>query len=392
MAESLGVAVIGAGMAGKAHAAAYRTASTLFNPVLPDIRLVSIGDVNQEFGSLAARRFGYQRYDSSWQAIAESDDIDVVSVVIANSMHREVVEGLLAAGKHVLCEKPLSDSLSDARAMAAAARNAGSLARIGFTFRRTPGIAYIRDLIRTGVLGNVLHFSGRYWTDYGFSPAAPMSWRYKGGPGSGALADVGSHLAYISEFLCGDINSVTGGRLSTVIGKRPVPLGAVMGHDHAAVGDTFEAVENDDYAAFSAEFETGTGSFEVSRVAAGHANGLNFEVFCENGAAKFDQRRPSEIQLFLNDGSGKENGYRQVSLGPGHPYIAGGLAMDAPEVGFGQNDAFSYQARAFLEEVAGLSEAESLPRCATFDEGVHNMELLGAVTESALNHGRTIKL
>ncbi|MFC9334393.1 Gfo/Idh/MocA family protein [Arthrobacter sp. NPDC057009] len=392
MPKDIGVAVIGAGMAGKAHAAAYRTATALYNPVLPPVRLVSIGDVNPEFGFLAARRFGYERNDTSWQAIAEADDIDVVSVVIANSLHREVVEGLLAAGKHVLCEKPLSDTLEDARAMADAARSASSIARIGFTFRRTPGIAYIRDLIRNGTLGRVLHFSGRYWTDYGFSPEAPMSWRYKGGPGSGALADVGSHLAYVSEFLCGDIKSVSGGRLSTAIDKRPLPLGAVIGHDHAAVSDTFEAVENDDYAAFSAEFENGTGSLEVSRVAAGHANGLNFEVFCENGAAKFDQRRPGEIQLFLNDGSGHESGYRQVSLGPGHPYIAGGLAMDAPEVGFGQNDAFAYQSRAFLEEVAGLSEEESLPRCATFDEGVRNMELLAAVTESALNNGKKISL
>ena len=66
--------------------------------------------------------------------------------------------------------------------------------------------------------------------------------------------------------------------------------------------------------------------------------------------------------------------------------------MDAPSVGFGQNDAFAYQARAFLEEVAGLSDTESLPRCATFDEGVRNMELLGAVTESALNNGKKITL
>ena len=124
MPKDIGVAVIGAGMAGKAHAAAFRTASALYNPVLPPVRLVSIGDVNPQFGSIAAQRFGYERNDTSWQAIAEADDIDVVSVVIANSLHREVVEGLLAAGKHVLCEKPLSDTLEDARAMAEAARNA----------------------------------------------------------------------------------------------------------------------------------------------------------------------------------------------------------------------------------------------------------------------------
>jgi predicted dehydrogenase len=390
--KDIGVAVIGAGMAGKAHAAAYRTAPTLYASSLPPLRYVSIADVNAEFGSLAARRFGYERTDSSWQAIAEADDIDVVSVVIANSLHREVVEGLLAAGKHVLCEKPLSDSLEDARAMAAAADRAASLARVGFTFRRTPGIAYIRDLIRNGTLGPVLHFSGHYWTDYGSSPTAPMSWRYQGGPGSGALADVGSHLSYVAEFLAGDIASVSGGQLSTVIDKRPKPLGAVMGHDHAAVSDEYVEVENDDYAAFSVQFAEGVGVLEASRVAAGHANSLIFEVFCANGAARFDQRRPSEIELFVQEGSSATNGYRQVILGPEHPYLAGGLPMDAPSVGFGQNDAFAYQARAFLDEVAGLDEASSLPRCASFAEGVHNLEVLAAVAESALAQGKMVTL
>ncbi|GAB3253310.1 Gfo/Idh/MocA family protein [Arthrobacter pigmenti] len=392
MPEGIGVAVIGAGMAGKAHASAYRTAPTLFKPTLPPVRLVSIGDINPEFGSAAARRFGYERTDSSWQAIAEADDIDVVSVVIANSLHHEAVEGLLAAGKHVLCEKPLSDNLDDSRAMAATAAASSPIARVGFTFRRTPGIAYIRELIQSGVLGKVLHFSGRYWTDYASDPQAPMSWRYQGSAGSGALADVGSHLSYVAEFLCGRTLSVQGGQLSTVINSRPKPLGAVMGHDHAEVSDEYAEVENDDYAAFSAEFENGVGALEVSRVAAGHANSLNFEVFCENGAARFDQRRPAEIELFLNEGASAQNGYRQVVLGPQHPYLAGGLAMDAPSTGFGQNEAFAYQARSFLDEVGGVDPADALPVCASFDEGVHNMEMLAAVAESALANGKKVSV
>lgn len=392
MADSLGIAVIGAGMAGKAHAAAYRAAPTLYDSVLPGIRLVSIGDINPEFGQRAATRFGYERTDSSWQAIAEADDIDVVSVVIANSLHREAVTGLLAAGKHVLCEKPLSDSLAEARAMAGAARSASAVARVGFTFRRTPGIAYIRDLIRCGTLGPVRHFSGRYWTDYAVSPRAPMSWRYLGGPGTGALGDVGSHLTYIAEFLCGEMKSVSGGQFSTVVAERPEPLGAVSGHDHAAVSDNYVPVENDDVASFAAEFASGIGTLEVSRVAPGHPNGLMFEVFCENGSAVFDQRRPAEIQLYVNDDCPSANGYRQVILGPDHPYVGGGLAMDAPGTGFGQNDAFVYQARSFLEEVAGLSEADSLPRCASFDEGVRNMEILAAVAQSAQADGKKVTL
>ena len=188
------------------------------------------------------------------------------------------------------------------------------------------------------------------------------------------------------------MTSVSGGQLSTVITERPLPLGAVMGHDHAEVSDVFEPVTNDDYAAFSATFANGAGAIEVSRVAAGHANSLIFEVFCENGAASFDQRRPSEIQLFLREGKSAQAGYRQIILGPEHPFLAGGLATDAPGVGFGQNEAFIYQARAFLEEVAGIDEASSLPRCATLDEGVHNMELLAAVAESAGDKGKQVSL
>ncbi len=392
MSASVGVAVIGAGMAGKAHAAAYRAATAVFDPTLPPVRLVSIADVNPKFGQLAADRFGYERYDSSWQAIAEAKDIDVVSVVIANSLHLEAVKGLLEAGKHVLCEKPLSDTLDDARTMAALAREASSLARIGFTFRRAPGLAYLRQLVQDGTLGKVLHFCGRYLTDYGHNPKAPMSWRYEGEPGSGALADVGSHLTYLAEFLCGDITAVSGGRFATVIGERPLPLGAVMGHDHAAVSDTYAPVGNDDYATLNASFGVSAGTLECSRVAAGHPNGLMVEIYCENGAARFDQARPAEIELMLAEGPTSQQGFRRVLLGAEHPYISAGLAMDAAGVGFGQNDAFIYQARAFLDEVVGTDPAKALPPCATFDEGVHNMEVLAAVAASARQGGATVNL
>ena len=133
-------------------------------------------------------------------------------------------------------------------------------------------------------------------------------------------------------------------------------------------------------------------AFEVSRVAAGYPNGLNIEVFCENGAASFHQDTPSQIRLYLNDETPAANGYRTVNLGSEHPYLAGGMAMDVSGVGFGQNEGFVFQARAFLEEVAGIDEARSLPRNATFDDGVHNMEILAAVAESAANDGKVVTL
>jgi predicted dehydrogenase len=387
---TIGVAVIGAGMAGRAHAAAYRTAPTLYASTLPNLRFVSIGDISPELGSLAARRFGYERCDTSWQAIAENPDINVVSVVVANNLHREIVEGLVAADKHVLCEKPLSDSLEDARAMAEIARSADTVVRIGFTMRRAPGVAALRELVTSGALGRVLHVDGRYWCDYASDPKGPISWRYKGAPGSGALADIGSHVAYLVEFLGGDVQEVSGGRFATAITERPVPLGDVVGHGHVEVSDTYEAVENDDYASFSARFEQGVGVVQVSRVAAGHPNGLALEVFGDKGAAKWEEERPAEFQLMLNEGPAGTRGFRTVIIGPEHPYFVGGLPMDAPGVGIGHNDCFYFQARAFLEEVGGIDEADSLPRNASFDEGVHNMEILAAVAESATNGGAAV--
>jgi predicted dehydrogenase len=220
---SLGVAVIGAGMAGRGHAAAYRAATSLYGSDLPDVNLVAIGDVNPVFGEAAAKRFGFERAETDWRAIADDPNIHAVSVVVANHLHQEIVEGLLDAGKHVLCEKPLSDSLESAKSMVAAANKASTVAKVGLTFLRNPAIAAIRQTIASGKLGKVLHFSGRYWCDYSVDPNAPISWRYKGGMGTGALADVGSHISYISEFISGaPMLSVAGARFVTSISERPV--------------------------------------------------------------------------------------------------------------------------------------------------------------------------
>src|SRR6476620_6554835 len=143
----IGVAVIGAGMAGRAHCAGYRTAPTLFDPPLPSIRYAAVVDANEAVAKDAATRYGYERVGTDWRELLEADDVDVVSVVVANELHRPIVEALLDAGKHVLCEKPLAPSLADAQAMVAAARAHSQLVTgTGFVYRRQPAVAAIRDL------------------------------------------------------------------------------------------------------------------------------------------------------------------------------------------------------------------------------------------------------
>lgn len=388
--DSIGVAVIGGGMAGRAHAAGYRSATTLYGTDRPDVRLVAVVDTNGAVAEDTARRYGYERAESDWRAVAEASDIDAVSVVVANHLHAEIIEGLLAAGKHVLCEKPLAATRAEAEAMRRAAEASSSVAAVGYTFHRSPAINAIRDEMATGHLGEVNHFNGRYWADYGFDPRAPITWRYRGESGTGALADLGSHLIDVAEYVCGPLSSVAGATFATRIGERPVPAGATIGHNLAEVTGEMAPVENEDVASFTAQFDSGAlGTFSVSRVAHSLPNDLGFEVFGSAGSAGFDLHRPGEFFVSDTAPSGHVNGRRQVLVGPAHPYIQQGLPMDAPGVGYGHSDLFAYQARAFLDEVSGV---DGLPPCASFADGVRGLAIAEAVTESARADGAAVKI
>lgn len=386
--SSIGVAVIGAGMAGRAHCAGYRTAPTLFDPPLPPIRYAAVIDADEGVAKDAATRYGYERAGSDWRELLDADDVQAVSVVVANHLHRPIVEELLAAGKHVLCEKPLAASLEDARAMVAAAQAHPDLVTgTGFVYRRQPAVAAIRDLLQAE-LGDVSHFNGRYWCDYARSPETPMAWRYKGGPGTGALADIGSHLIDIAEFVCGPMTSVSGGAFTTKVTQRAVPLGTTYGHAKAELSDVWEPVENDDVATFTAHFASGAvGTFSISRIAPGHANSLAFDLMAEHGAAKWDMDRPAEFSVVRRLRGDGLDGYNQVLAGPAHPYVKGGLPMDFPGVSFGVGDLFGYQARAFLEQVAGI---DGLPPVAGFEDGLRDLTIIDAVSRSAAADGAAV--
>ncbi|MFF4522812.1 Gfo/Idh/MocA family protein [Streptomyces bluensis] len=381
-ATPLSVAVIGAGMAGRSHAAGYRNVNTVFGAGLPPVRLAAIADAHLELGEDAARRYGFERALPS----REASTIDAVSIVVGNALHRPIAEALVAAGKRVLCEKPLAGSLEDARAMAELERSSDVVTSVGYTFRRSPAIAAIREHVQRGELGDLTLFSGRYWCDYATDPNVPLSWRYKGGHGSGALGDIGAHVIDAAEYIAGPVAAVSGASLPTQIPKRPLPLGAVVGHNAAPVSEEFGEVENEDTASFTARFESGlVGTFSVSRTAFGLPNGLSFDVLGLGGRAAFDQHRPAEYLFDDAQPEARTRGARQIISGPRLPYFAGGYPMEAPGVGGGNAEMFTFQARAFLDQVAGV--ADPLPACATFADALRTMEIIQAVVDSSLHGG-----
>ena len=389
--ESLSVAVIGAGMAGTTHANAWRQVGTVYDLGLPKVRLAVIADAYEPFAADTAERYGYEKAVTDWRRVADDPGIDIVSIVVGNALHREIAEALIRAGKHVLCEKPLADTLENAKAMAEAERTAGVVTATGFTFRRNAAVAQLAELVHSGHLGEINHFDARYWCDYGADPSTPMAWRYKGPMGSGALGDVGSHLIDTAETICGPLVSVSGAAMTTAIEERPVAKGHVTRGTALDTADaSYEPVENDDVATFTARFANGAvGTFSCSRVAWGLPNSLMVDVLGSRGRASWDLSRCGEIKIDDTDSPAGLGGARRVLVNPGFPYYGRGSSMAVAGVGLTQIEQFTYQAHAFLQQVAGVTDG-ALPPCATFADGYREMLIADAVARSAANGGTAI--
>jgi predicted dehydrogenase len=385
------VAVIGAGMAGRAHAAGYANLRSTYGDSVPSVRLVALADQNVALATDLAGRFGFERVESRWEAIAEADDIDAVSVVVPNSEHREVVEGLLDRGKAVLCEKPLARSATEAMAMAEAVDRSGVVAQVAFTHRFAPPVAAVRGLIAEGRLGEPRQLISRYLADHGRDADVPFAWRHDLAlAGGGSLVDLGSHNVDAARFMLGEITEVRGAALKTRITERHLAVGVTRGHERSTLSDETRAVTTDDEAAFIAEFENGcVGVFITSRIATGFKNSTGFVLVGSDASATFDWERLSEFGWA--DGSADEytGGFTRVLLGSPHPYLAAGLVMPVAGVGFGLADTFVFQAAEFVTAVAnGRPSAIG----ASFADGVANALILDAVKRSAADGGGRVSI
>jgi predicted dehydrogenase len=378
----LGVAIVGAGMIGRAHARAFRQLRESFQPAPAEIELTMVADADAALAADAQARWGFARVASDWQAVAEANDVDIAVVALPNFQHAVAVDALLARGKHILCEKPLANTPRDAAKMVEAAERAGIVHGVGFNLRRAPAIAAIRGLVERGELGEIEHFSARYMTDYAASPEVPFTWRYdRSLAGSGALGDVASHVIDLARFLVGDLDSIRGAVLATVIGERFVPSGHVTGHSRAATTGERRAVDTDDLGSFTATFASGAiGDFRFSRIAHGYRNSPALAMSGTRGAIEFDMERAAELQLHTvaSDADEPFNGFRRVVMGPSHPYFAQVTAFPVSGVGYGYGETYVGQAYEFVRAVA-----EGTRYAPGFADGYSAVAVCDAVLESA---------
>src|ERR687896_956060 len=310
----IGVGLIGYKFMGRAHSNAYRQVASFFE-VDPAPRMAAICGRDEAGVREAADTLGWDSYETDYRKLIARDDIDLVDVVTPGNTHREIVLTALEAGKHVLCEKPLANTLPEAREMLTAARNAGPVNMVCFNYRRAPAVQLTRKLVEEGRLGEIRHWRATYLQDFIMEPSFPLIWRLqKEVSGSGALGDIGAHIVDLAHFVVGPISDVTG-MTETFVKERPLEEASAGGGLSASGGTEMGEVTVDDAAAFLARFENGAvGTFEATRFAAGRRNQNSFEVNGSNGSLVFDLERMNELLVYFADDPAEASGFRTVMV------------------------------------------------------------------------------
>jgi len=362
----LGVAMIGYAFMGKAHSNAWRNVGSFFDVPAFEQKVLVGRDAGQV--AEAAAKYGWAESATDWRSVLDRDDIHIVDICAPGWMHAEIAIAALEAGKHVLVEKPLANTLAEAEAMADAARAArdrGVQSMVGYNYRRVPALALARELIGEGRLGTVRHVRAAYLQDWLSDAESPMTWRLnKETAGSGALGDIASHAIDQVLFLLGDHVTEVSGRLHTFTTQRPGRHG-------------LEEVTVDDAAWATLALASGAiASVEVSRVATGQKNSLKLEIYGDKGSLLFDLEDLNELGFLDATLPVREQGFRRILVNePEHPYLEAWWPQGHV---IGWEHTFTHEIRDFLVAV-GTGEAPS----PSFEDGLNVQRILAAVEESA---------
>ncbi|RKP57764.1 Gfo/Idh/MocA family protein [Pararobbsia silviterrae] len=370
MRREVGVAVIGTGFMGKAHALAYRAVPYAF-PDAAQPRLVAVADINEAAARGAQAQFGFERATRDWRTLLDDPAIQAISITTPCSLHKEMALAAIAAGKHVHCEKPIAPSAADALAMMEAAQAAGVVTQTGYNYIKNPLLELARSMIAAGELGDITSFRGVHAEDYMADPEIPYNWRVDPENGAGALAEIGNHIIGLSRFLLGPIVEVNA-QLETVNRTRPVAPGAQARRD----------VHVDDIARMIVKFGRGcSGSIEANWAATGRKMQLEFEVFGTRGALVFSQERLNELHYYRVGDDARTSGFTRIEAGPAHPPYSNFTVAGGHQLGF--NDLKTMEMAGFLNAIES-----GTPAHANFHEAWEIQRVVDAAIRSSIEMRR----
>ncbi|WP_233265563.1 Gfo/Idh/MocA family protein [Leifsonia sp. AG29] len=384
---TLRVAMIGHGFMGAAHSVGWRQAPAVF--ALPErVEMAVIVGRDAAATARSAERWGWDESDTDWREVVSRDDIDIVDIVTPGDSHAEIAIAALEAGKHVLCEKPLANTVEEAEAMADAAARAaerGVRAMVGFTYRRVPAVTLLRDLVAAGRVGRVQQVRAAYRQDWLVDPEMPLAWRLqKEHAGSGALGDIGAHIIDMTQFVTGQPVEAVSGVVDTIVKQRP--LQASGSGLSGSAGEGYGDVTVDDLALFTGRLAEGAlVSFEATRFATGRKNALSIEVSGTLGALRFDLEDLNTLQFYDRTAPAEVQGFTKILVTePVHPYVANWWPAGHM---LGYEHGFVHQV---VDLVGAIAEgADPHP---TFAEGLSVQRVLEAVEASSANDSAWVRV
>jgi predicted dehydrogenase len=375
-----GIGMAGYGFMGAAHSQAWRSAPAFFD--LPmQVEMTAVAGRNADAVGAAAKKWGWNRAETDWRRLVESDDIQLVDICTPGDSHVDIAIAALEAGKHVLCEKPLANSVVEAEKMAEAARAAaerGVYAMVGFSYRRVPAIGLAKQLIEQGRLGEIREIRAQYLQDWLADAEAPMTWRLdKSLAGSGALGDIGAHVIDLAQHLSGASLTAVSGLLKTFVEERPklAERSGLLGKASSERGK----VTVDDAAWFTGRLDNGAiGAFEATRMATGRKNAIRVELSGTDGALAFDFEDMNVLNFYDAKDPQESQGFQRIYVTESvHPWAG---AWWPAGHGLGYEHAFTHQVVDLLNDISAGRQPHP-----SFDEGLQVQRVLEAVERSADN-------
>ena len=368
--EPLNIGMIGYGFMGRAHSNAYRKVANFF----PDLKyrpvLKAVCARNAERAQAFADTWGYESIETDWRKLIARSDIHAIDICTPNDLHREIAIAAAAAGKMILCEKPLSRTAAEGEEMCQAVEKAGVLNTVWYNYRRVPAVTLAKNIIDSGKLGRIFHYRANFLQDWTINADLPQGgeglWRLDvEAAGSGVTGDLLAHCIDTAIWLNGQITSVTA-MTETFVKERL----------HNLTGQV-QKVGIDDACAFLARFANGSlAIFESTRYARGHKALYTFEINGEHASIAWDLHDLHRLKFFDHADESAVRGWRDIHVTDrDHPY------MDkwwVPGLQIGYEHSFVHQVADFL---AGVERGQSAGP--TFRDAMDTQRVCDAVLASA---------
>ncbi|HWZ32836.1 MAG TPA: Gfo/Idh/MocA family oxidoreductase [Bryobacteraceae bacterium] len=371
--KTIKVGMLGTGFMGKVHTEALRR--------LGNVEVAAVAGSSQAVAEKFATSYYVPKASGDWRALVDDPHIDAVHVCTPNVLHYPMVQAAIDAGKHILCEKPLTMTAAEARDLVASAARKKVANCVNHNLRFYPVVQQVRSMIAAGELGEILVVNGTYFQDW-LLYDTDWNWRATAEAGGElrAMGDIGSHWMDMIQHLtglkitalCADLTAFhktrkrPKGSVETFAGKKLNPS------DYESV-----AVTTDDFGAVLVRMgDRARGSFAVSQVSAGRKNRFQFEIYGTKSGVTWNQERPDELWI------GHRNSPNQIIIKDASLFDARAATFADLPGGHseGYDDTFKQMFRRFYARVADASAPVEYP---TFEDGAWGMELLERVQESS---------